>query len=241
NDLQALSEGKKKLELRDTDLLTLRDSELKIFDVIARIFKTHSTARAREAVWESGEEPETILKWIAENLPREYEDKEDLARAFDYISRADVFMGRIMRRQDWGMLAYAVDMMSAGVATAKKKKYMKFTRYQYPQVFALYAKTKKERALKNSLAGKISNACYCSKRDAISSYIPTIEIIMNNNPEMGAKIASEINMEIEEIKFIVKNEALAEKMSKRAEEIRQGRIRSRISKVRQASLHGFST
>jgi replication factor C large subunit len=246
NDLQALSEGKKKLSLPDIDILTMRDSEVKIFDTLIRIFKTTSCERAREAVWDSGEDPDTLLKWIVENVPREYEDPEDLAKAFNYLSRADIFKGRIIRRQDWGLLAYVTDLMSAGVAVSKKNKYKKFTRYQYPQVFALYARTKKQRAVMDSIAEKIigrrdttNEKTHCSKKEAKEEYIPMLRIILNNDQEMGSKLASELELTLEEIQFFVKEEALAKKIYDRSKKITAERIKGRIRKEKQASLAEF--
>ena len=37
-----------------------------------------------------GETPDFVLKWLDENTPSEYRDHEDLERAFDRLSRADI-------------------------------------------------------------------------------------------------------------------------------------------------------
>lgn len=41
-----------------------------------------------------------IFLWIEENIPYEYKG-EELARAYDALSIADVFRGRIHRQQHW--------------------------------------------------------------------------------------------------------------------------------------------
>lgn len=245
NDLQALTEGKKKLELPDIDILTIRDSEMRIFDTLIRIFKTSSCNRAREAVWESGEDPDTIMKWVAENVPVEYEDPEDLAAAFDSISKADVFMGRIMRRQDWGLLKYASDLMSAGVATAKKHRYKKFSRYQYPKTFALYARTRKKKEIMDSIAEKMQGKrdtrekCHGSKKLMKAEFFPLLKVVLNNDFEMGSRLASQLEFTLEEIGFFVEDEKLVKKLYERAGEITAERIRRRTIGEKQASLFEF--
>lgn len=246
NDLQALTEGRKKLSLRDIDVLTIRDSELKIFDVLIRIFKTTSCDRALEAFRESGEDPELIMKWVVENLPREYAAPEDLALAYDRLSRADVHLGRIRRRQAWKLLPYAIDMISAGVATAKQRKYTQYTRYQYPQVFALYARTKKSRAIMDSIAVKIkgrkptlNEKVHCSKKLAVKEFFPMIELVMNHDTAMGARIASELGLEHEEIKHFVQGEELAGKINENAKKITADRLRARVDSAKQVSLTEF--
>ncbi|MEE8167295.1 MAG: replication factor C large subunit [Candidatus Hydrothermarchaeales archaeon] len=239
NDLQALGEGRSKLSLDDVDVLTMRDSEAKIFDVLRKIFKTTSCDRAREAMWESGKDADTMMKWISENLPVEYADKGDLARAFQQISRSDVFLGRIIRRQEHGLLSYASDLMSAGVATAKHHHYRGFTPYRYPEIFVLYARTKKQRELLDSAAGKISKGIHCSKREAKEEYFPMLKMVMQN-PEMGAKIASELEFTLNEIQYFTSEER-AKHIHERAEKLTQERIKTQTHKEKttQASLSEF--
>jgi replication factor C large subunit len=245
NDLQALTEGKKKLGLGDIDVLTIRDSEIKIFDTLIRIFKTTSCDRAREAINESGEDPDLIMKWVVENLPREYLDPEDLALAYQRLSRADIYRGRIMRRQAWRLLSYAIDMMSAGVATAKKRKYSGYTRYQYPQVFSLYSRTKKKRAIVASIADKIkgrkptiNEKVHCSKKIAVKEFFPLLKLVMNHDPAMGARIASDLGLELEEIKYFTKD-GNANKIYEDSKRITAERLRDAWRRDRQVSLIEF--
>jgi replication factor C large subunit len=245
NDLQALTEGRRKLGLGDIDVLTIRDSEIKIFDTLIRIFKTTSCDRAREAINESGEDLDLIMKWVVENLPREYVEPEDLALAYERLSKADIYKGRIMRRQAWKLLSYSIDMMSAGVATAKKHKYNRYTRYQYPQVFALYSSTKKKRAIMDSIADKIkgrkstlNEKVHCSKKLAIREFFPLLELVMNHDPAMGAGIASELGLELEEIKYFTED-GNANKIYEDSKRITTERLRDAWRRDRQVSLTGF--
>ncbi|MDP6459224.1 MAG: replication factor C large subunit, partial [Candidatus Hydrothermarchaeota archaeon] len=245
NDLQALTEGRRKLGLGDIDVLTIRDSEIKIFDTLTRIFKTTSCDRAREAINESGEDLDLIMKWVVENLPREYVEPEDLALAYQRLSKADMYKGRIMRRQAWRLLSYTIDLMSAGVATAKKRKYSRYTRYQYPQVFSLYSRTKKKRAIMNSIADKIrgrkptfNEKVHCSKKIAIKEFFPLLELVMNHDPAMGAGIASELGLELEEIKYFTED-GNANKIYEDSKRITTERLRDAWRRDRQVSLTGF--
>ncbi|MFQ5975349.1 MAG: replication factor C large subunit [Candidatus Hydrothermarchaeales archaeon] len=241
NDLQALSVGNPDLKFSDIEILTLRDSETKIFHTIAQILKTNSCDRAREAMWDSNEQPETILNWIVENVPIEYTDPEDLARAFNYISRADVFMGRIIRRQSWGLLSYASDLMSVGVATSKKQKYHGFSKYQYPSTFALMARTRKERNLSNAISKKVSNVCHVSGKVAKAEFLPMLDIVLNNDPYMGARISSELELGLEEIESFVDDEKQAKHIYNASEDIRKEKLKASLHKdaVKQVSLSEF--
>lgn len=238
NDLQSLTEGKDKLTVKDLDALKMRDSKIRIFDTLRMIFKTTSVDRAREAVFDSEEDQDTIMKWIVENLPIEYEDPEDLKAAFDYVSRADVFMGRISKRQDWGLLKYVTDLMSAGVAISKKERYKKFTRYQYPKTFIVYAQTKKKRAIMGTIAEKLKK-CHGSKRFMEREFFPMFKTVFTKDPDMGANIASQMELNREEIQFFVGEEGLAKKIEKRAQYITAERIKSQLRSDKQVSLFEF--
>jgi replication factor C large subunit len=199
NDLQSLGQGGR-IGVEDISSLFMRDSELTIFKVLAQIFKTDSCDRAREATRESEEDPETLLNWLVENVPLEYENPEDLAEAYSYLSRADVFLGRIRKRQDWRLLSYASDMMSCGVAVAKKRRYNKFVRYQYPRIFAMLARTRARRGLVGSIARKVSRKCHVSTKVAAKEFIPLLENLFKDVGR-ASRVSSYFDLDLGDIEF----------------------------------------
>ena len=60
-------------------------------------------------------------KWVEENIPREYKKNPDIARAFDALSIADTFFGRIRRWQYYRFYVYIYNLLSAGIAIAKEE------------------------------------------------------------------------------------------------------------------------
>ncbi len=217
NDLQALAEGRKKLEVRDAEVVSIRDTEVKIFETIQRVLKTGSIDRAVDAVSSSDEDPSTILSWLAENLPLEYRSADDLALAYSYLSRADVFYGRILRRQDWGLLRYMIELMSAGVAVAKKQKYRGYTKYRYPEVFVLMAGRKGEKQKFKALAEKLkeSRILHASSREIEQEYIPLLMHIASNPAHLAAAI-KEFGLERSHIELLTGSKSSAEKAYKSA-------------------------
>jgi replication factor C large subunit len=238
NDLQALSEGRTTLEIADVTRLKTRDAEVRIFDTLVRVLKTESLERAREAMWESGEDPDTRLKWLVENVALEYKRPEDLARAYHCLSRADVFLGRIMRRQDWSLLGYASDLMGPGVALAKERKYEGFQRYQPPQIFAIYGRTRRRRNLAGSVAEKFTQKCRGSRGLFLQEFLPLFDAAMKDL-EMGAHIASELMLTREEVEFFTKERGMVDRIMERAQEITEERLRRQTTRGKQVSLFEF--
>jgi len=150
NDLQAGSHGE-------------RDRKADAFESIRRVFKK-GFAEAIEAQRDF-DDWEMFAKWLQENVPREY-DAEETAAALQWLSRADVFVGRIRRRQDYGMLRYATALAAGGVASAKREPHHDFVPYAFPTYIRAMSASRASRALLNSLAGKVAKKTHVSKAAA---------------------------------------------------------------------------
>lgn len=112
--------------------LGYREKEENIFDTLKIIFRAGSIENASIAAENSGE-PDAIIPWLEENIPNEYEKAEEVAEAYDWLSKADIFYSRILRRQSWGLQKYYFGLSVFGVALSKKKAYAKFVRYAFPR------------------------------------------------------------------------------------------------------------
>jgi replication factor C large subunit len=220
NDLQSLGQGGT-IGVNDISSLFMRDSDLSVFKALAQIFKTDSCDRARESTRESEEDPETLLNWLAENLPLEYEDPEDLAKAYSYLSRADIFLGRIKKRQDWRLLGYAADLMSCGVAVSKKRRYNKFVRYQYPKTFAMLARTRARRNLIRDIASKVSKKVHVSTRVAAKEFVPLLQNLFKDIGR-AASLSSYFNFDHNDIEFFDPDNA--KKIHERSQKISAERV-----------------
>jgi replication factor C large subunit len=120
NDLETVARGKKKITLEDLKVLGNRDVEASVFDALKTIFKTKSALAAKISISNVDKDPEEIFWWIENNISREYEKPEEIAKAFEILSKADLFRQRVIRRQDWSLKKYMIDLMTAGVANAKE-------------------------------------------------------------------------------------------------------------------------
>lgn len=96
NDLQALSEGKKALTPEDVTVYA-RDEQIQTFDALRRFFAAKTWAEARQSVEEATIDSETMMLCIHESLPYQFKDPNDLAAAYDLLSRASMFLRRSQR------------------------------------------------------------------------------------------------------------------------------------------------
>ncbi|VVB66594.1 Replication factor C large subunit [Candidatus Gugararchaeum adminiculabundum] len=188
-----------------------RNRKRNIFETMGAILKTMDYKKARSAGMEADVDRDMLKAWTEENIPLEYEDWGDNAKAFEAMSRADVFDGRILRRQQWGLLRYSGDLSSAGVALAKKETYHKFTKYSYPSKIRTLGANKGERAKRKEICKKIGRVCSCSIKEA-QKYLPLVALMGEQNL-IGLK--NLFGFEEEELAFLIKaTEAKVQKILK---------------------------
>jgi replication factor C large subunit len=177
NDLETLARAKKEIKLKDLEVLGTREKEISIFDALKMIFKTKTALAAKLAIQNVDKDPQEIFWWIEQNIINEYEKPEEIARAFEMLSRADLFLQRVKRRQDWKFEKYMIDLMTAGVALAKKEMYRKFTKYQYPDKIKFLGRTKVERKEEKERLLELSKKLHCSTEKVREEFLPFLKMI----------------------------------------------------------------
>lgn len=201
NDFQQVSTGRAEVTAENLSVLSGRDRKEGIFDVVRTIFKTHDFQASRETASNLDEEPDFLMKWIDENIPKEYKEPQDIFEAYERLSRADIFLGRIHRNQNYGFTRYASDLMSSGVSLAKSKKYSGFTRYQFPSAIRFFASTKSERGMMKSIGRKVGKVCHVSVSTAVRDYLPMLSQLVKKS---AGDIESGFGLAEEEMEYLKK-------------------------------------
>jgi replication factor C large subunit len=163
NDLQSLIKDKRIL---DASLLDERDRLQNIFDVLKMIFKSKDPKLVLRTIDAMDINFDEAFLWLEENIPKEYEG-EDLVNAFDMLSKADVFRGRIRRWQYYRFLVYEKELMSAGVALAKDTKKDGFVNYKANDRILKLWQAKMKNTEKNEMAKELKEKMHCSTKKII--------------------------------------------------------------------------
>ncbi len=137
-----------------------------VFDGVRSVFKATTFGEAASSQDDSDTDFDLFSRWLEENIPVEYEKPQDVAAAFEALSRASVFAGRIRRRQAWTLYKFQRVLTLAGIALAKKDVYRKFTPYRFPGLVRYLGQTRKMRALLKSAAQKMGAKLHCSSKKA---------------------------------------------------------------------------
>ena len=198
NTLQALSDSDHVLDVNDVENMKIKDSRSNIFNAVTGVLKSKTPAHVKEALWVE-EDPTLVMEYIAENVPREYTKPEEIKKAYDYISKADLFFGRARSSRNYGYWKYASDFMGIGVSSSKHETYKKFSKIQTPTIFSLMGRTRGKRNLIDSVAEKMWDKMYVTKHVAVSMF-PYLEIMFKNN-ELAWEISDFLDLKEEEIKL----------------------------------------
>ena len=202
NDLQALAIGKRRLYIKDV-VVYRRDREVNIFEVLGQLMHATSSRQARGLLWALDRPPEDAIDWISENIPRMLPEPADLDRVYEALSRADVFLGRIRRRQAYGMMGYAGDLMTAGVTLSRQGE-LKHVRFQAPSSGTLMGRARATRAVRDSVAKKIASRCHTSSREARKHFLPYMNVIFRCDKKVANRIAEELELEEPEINYLAR-------------------------------------
>ena len=144
-----------------------RERERDVFKNLLAVFK----GSFNEALEAKPQDSDLFFRWVEENIPVEYESAGEIAEAFQWFSKADVFRGRIMKRQDYGLMRYARALSLGGVAAAKKQPYRKFSRYQFPSLLKTLSRSKAERQALKQISLKAAEKLHCSSKQALETLV----------------------------------------------------------------------
>jgi len=202
NDLQSICLDKQQVDIQALNVLGYRDRDKIIFDALREIFKNKNIQNIKETMLHLNEDPNSVLLWLNENLPNEYVDINDLVNGYHALSKADVFLGRTHRRQNYRLWAYACDIMNGGVATAKTHNYPK-EKYTFPVWLRQSKASKPTRELRDSILSKISTACHNSNNKSKDFLLTYFVHMFKNNIYFAVKMRQKFNFSEAEIKYLL--------------------------------------
>lgn len=159
----------------------LREKSQDIFNALKSLFKQRTNDETIEIFDTVDMELDQIKLWIEENIPTEYRGQE-LAKAFDSLSRADIYKGRIHRQQYWHFLIYENFFLTAGISAAKGSKNLpdRFTKYNTPKRILKIWMSNQRNLKKTSIAGKFAELTHTSKKRAMKDFT-MISLVIDDN------------------------------------------------------------
>jgi replication factor C large subunit len=202
-DLESLSLGGTNVTFESADNLSERVVRKDMYDVLDRMFRKDDPMGARKTLMDADTDPDTALLWIDENLPYEYRDAGDLVRGYEKMSRADIFLGRVHRRQHYGFWSYAGDMMTAGVSTAKLGHSHSSDRLRSPLYLMKMSRSRTVRGMRKAVSLKLAIYLHTSTKRVELDLMDPIRIMATNDLEIRTLLIRDAGLEPEELGFLL--------------------------------------
>jgi len=208
NDLQIACAMGKKLTLNVIQSISTRNTQEGLSNALVKVFKTTNFDIAKGAFDFVSENYDEILLWLEENIPKEYKKSKDLYRAYDALSRANIFSSRIIRRQYWRFLVYVSTELSAGIALSKDEKYVGFNSYVRSKRILKMWIYKQKRAKSKEISQAISKKLHCSNRETLYDFLPYLSVLLSpqtlRGRDMRDRLIKELELDSEQIETILK-------------------------------------
>jgi len=199
NDLQTIG-SKGSLEKKDLEELSDRKQTQTIIEALVKIFKTTDPKIALSATDNINEDYDQLILWLDENLPKEYLKPEDLDRAYDKLSKANVYSRRIRRWQHWRFLVYIHALSTAGIAVSKDEKYKDFIKYAPTRRLLKIWMANQKFAKRKAIAQKLAVQTHTSEKQAIK-HIPYLQQMFKDK-QMSENITEFLDLNDDEVSWL---------------------------------------
>lgn len=231
-NLESLALGQDTVTVEMAEDLSPRDTRSDIYDLMKAVFLEGNPDEARRRGMEVDEDPGMVLMWIDENMPTECTETGDLIRGYEKLSRADIFMSRVYRRQYYRFWSYAKDLMTFGVCASKRARSRPGTRINFPSYLGRMSRSKKVRMLRGSIALKLAGHLHTTTRRVQNDIVPYVRTLMANDAEFRVSLTDSLDLDADELGLLMQKKADSKAVTsviKDVEAIRAKRIASAVT------------
>ncbi len=143
-----------------------RKKEINIFNALKTIFRSKDIKTALEAIESCDKDTKKIFWWIEQNIYNEYSDPNDIAKALDILSKADMYKH-----------GKRINEILASICLVNNTN-TRFVSYRPPDHPRLLAITRTRRFETFQVCSDLAKYLHCSKRN-VRNQLPYLNIIQN--------------------------------------------------------------
>lgn len=164
-------------------IATSRDIRRGTEETLQHLFATNDSKMARRILSESELAHDSLVLWLEENLHLHLLTPKELNEGFEGLSLADVSLGRIMKDQNWKLLAYVYDFLATGVAMSRTETPFRRVVYSRPTWPLLVWQGTRKRDKQSRVRSSLASVTGVSKRRVRQTHLDTIQQIIKINPK----------------------------------------------------------
>ncbi|MHB8359701.1 MAG: replication factor C large subunit [Thermoplasmataceae archaeon] len=196
NDIESLRDGS------GSSGVSMRDSQTSIYNVMQDTFRSGDYSKIMRDMYDKDFQAEDYLMWIDKNLPLECVNDMDLMESFDLISLADIFIGRVMKKQHYAFKGYAEEL-AAGVSFTIMDKNRHYVKYEFPSYIMQMSRLRERRNARKSLSLKTGKLTHMSARSAME-YLWFYTIMDRHSGDFGRYLSEKLSLTEPELGIIRK-------------------------------------
>jgi replication factor C large subunit len=207
NDIIALDNAGKDC----VEVIGMRDRKTDIFQTLDKIFLSNTYAAPLAAPANSDVDNDMLIKWIDENMPKRYSNKEDLANGFKMLSLASIYATRASRSQYYTYWRYMNACLSSGVALAKESYPDKTRRYSFPRTISSLSQSKERRGTRAVIAKKLRKRIHLNTSRIMKVEMPMLAAMAKELVKGGKGddaydfFSAKFGMDSKEVDWLVEN------------------------------------
>lgn len=191
NDLQTLAH----LEKPEQVSIDERNKEESVFNALKKVFQEKATNEIL-GIFDKVDMPfDELIIWVEENIPNVYSG-EELVKAYQRLSKVDLFKGRIYKQQYWRFFVYENIFLSYGISASKKQDKKGFFKYKKPERILKIWLNNQRTAKKKSIAEKYAKLVHVGTKRVLFEW-PEIKNILKN-----PIVQRELKLDEEEISYL---------------------------------------
>ncbi|MFX1482014.1 MAG: replication factor C large subunit [Promethearchaeota archaeon] len=175
---------------------TSRDIRRGTDETLRHFFASNDLKIARRVLSESDLSHDSLILWLEENLHLHLVTPRELREGFEGLSLADLSLGRIMRGQNWKLLAYFYELLAIGVALSRTETPFRKVEYSQPTWPLLLWQGNRKRDKLLAIQSALASSTGVSSRRIKQTHLDVIQQIIRINPKALKDFAVWLNVDM---------------------------------------------
>ncbi len=205
NDLQSFAYSDASVE--DVIGAGTRDRGLDTMEALRKLYLSGKIAEGALYLRRTDEQPSNTLLWLDELVPKIAGNNRELAHAYRHLSRADIYLSRVFRRQQYALWKYATDEMAASIVLMDNPR--DFPNRLFPLWLVSMGRSKGVRSIKRSLALKMAKYMHTTTTRILQDVLPPFSILFRRDEEFMLEMIWRLRLDEREVDFLIEDRAKA--------------------------------
>jgi replication factor C large subunit len=119
-----------------------------------------------------------------------------------FLSRADIYLGRVRKNQDYGLWNYSRKLMAA-LSLARKNPHTASERYRFPSYLRTMSRTKESRSSLKEASLKLGRVLHTSSRTVMEDPIWRLAQLCERDHELASSLVAMADLEEDHLKVLM--------------------------------------